>query len=1225
MPTLLKEKPDLGAEFAAEESLLPDLGAEFAEEEAVQPLPAPAPKLAVAEVQQPDLGAEFAQEDAQQAVAKAKTPASLWQRAKEFAKRTAISTLPETAGMKREDFGWFTRNVLAPVSRGAQKYLPSAIRGIPKGVETLGSMGIAIPAEWVAKKLDVDPKHRPFYLSGLLEDEIRDITSISEEFLKRTQFFEKAPAKDFSEFIKDPERIVSAVAESLPYMAGTIAATAAGGPLGGLGFAYSVASDQARQEALQNGASDTEANIAGHAIGAVVAAIEVMQASLVLKFVGQGAKASFVSNTIRRLLINRNLGRFAESGVVKFLSLGLSEAVEEGLQQTTEELGAAAIYGKEIAGGVWGFLNRMAIAMTTGGLMGLGLGGAGKVGARVVEGKAAPAVTPEPPPIQETQRAQEIREAPGQVPEAGIVPAARQVEGREDVQQPEEARPEARVAEPQEEVDRLAEAGWKIDPQTGEVIPISGREGKKWAHPLYGFQPRAPGTLIAAPTTGQIFEDGEPTDWVQDKDTGETRKARRADREQPGWEPAKREANTGFLRRSGWKEPGEPGYEERGTPVARRKEPAKPVARTIEDFAAQQPEAQIAETKEAAQPTEVAEPIPTSIKLEAVAEARVKRKLEPVPAPTAESQQQWIAEARVLIEKDPALPARLIAEQTESPRALKPVEVATLQVHRRTVSTAYESATDRFFAADKAGDATAKEEARRAVEVYESELQAMEEASKAAGAQWARSGVARQLALKQDYSLAGMVRRARVANDGKPLSTKVRARIRRQAARIAELQKKIDQKDFARPKKRKPAPLTGEALRLQHELDRTKAEYQRGVFQLKLKNRSLPLKIVGGVGEVFNVARALMTSFDLSAVLRQGGFGAIGHPIRAAKSFPAMIRALLSEKRRFAVEHAIHNRPNAKLYKSSGLYLSRRGGALSEMEEAYMSRWAEKIPGVAASERAYTTFLDKFRVESFDAMVKTLGRNGEVTTREAEAIANFINVSTGRGSLGVRANAHTVLNTVFFAPRLVASRFQLLGAQPLYGGTARTRAMIAMEYARFLAGIGLIYGLTSLVPDEWDWSVEFDPRSADFGKIKIGNTRLDLLAGLSQVTVFAARIVTGKTKTQRGELVPIRGKDVPYGYGTGADVLARFLRSKLSPMSGTFVNIFAGKDYIGEPVTIGTTVTNITIPMAMRDIYDAMRDMGVSRGAAIGLLAIFGVGMQTYATKRKRRKSQRRK
>lgn len=436
--------------------------------------------------------------------------------------------------------------------------------------------------------------------------------------------------------------------------------------------------------------------------------------------------------------------------------------------------------------------------------------------------------------------------------------------------------------------------------------------------------------------------------------------------------------------------------------------------------------------------------------------------------------------------------------------------------------------------------------------------------------------------------------------------------------RITELEDKLVRKDFTREPKR-VIQLDAEAQKLHFKAAQVKAKWHEALMKDRLARRSIPQKILGGVGEVLNTTRAVLTSLDLSAVLRQGGFIALGHPIRALKSFPAMFRALRSEAGQHAVNQEIMARKNYPLYQQSKLYLAEHGQKLSQMEEAYMSRWADtpiKIKGVdinpvAASQRAYVTFLNKLRADSFDAMASTLSRTGEVTPHEAKAIANFINVATGRGKLGVKDNAAVGLSTVFFAPRYVASRFQLIAGQPLYKGSTRTRTLVAKEYARFLVGVGVIYGLGTLAGGE----VETDPRSSDFGKIRFDDTRLDPMAGLIQPTVLLSRLGSGETTRLSGKVVPIRGENVPFGGDDAADVTARFLRTKLSPVIGTTVNVLAGSDVTGEKVTPEKIGEDLLVPLALKDILKAMEDQGVPRGTALAILSIFGMGLQTYDPK----------
>lgn len=322
-----------------------------------------------------------------------------------------------------------------------------------------------------------------------------------------------------------------------------------------------------------------------------------------------------------------------------------------------------------------------------------------------------------------------------------------------------------------------------------------------------------------------------------------------------------------------------------------------------------------------------------------------------------------------------------------------------------------------------------------------------------------------------------------------------------------------------------------------------------------------------------------------------------------------MFDAAKSEQAAFQINQEIVDRPNAPLYDRAGLHISELyEGPLSHMEEAFMSRLAKRVPFVAGSQRAYVTFLNVLRSDSFDALAETLSATGDPTLDEAKAIANFVNVATGRGTLGKYGNQAAVpLATVFFAPRLVASRFQVIAGQPFYSGNARTRKIIAKEYGRFLAGIGVVYLLGALAGGE----IEDDPRSSDFGKIKIGATRIDPLAGLSQATVLSSRIISGSKKTIGGNVRPIRG-DVPFGSEDAADVIARFLRTKLSPVFGTGINVATGTNVVGEEVTPQGELARMVVPLAYRDIYEAMREHGVAEGTAIGILSMFGMGVQTY-------------
>lgn len=429
-------------------------------------------------------------------------------------------------------------------------------------------------------------------------------------------------------------------------------------------------------------------------------------------------------------------------------------------------------------------------------------------------------------------------------------------------------------------------------------------------------------------------------------------------------------------------------------------------------------------------------------------------------------------------------------------------------------------------------------------------------------------------------------------------------------ADIEELTQRLE--DGVRPGPKKPERILSDDIeRLIFKKDTLKAQIRAELEAMKPK--SVWGRAWSAVSEPFNTMRAIMTSLDLSAVLRQGGFIALGNPVRAARALKPMFQAFADPNKSHAINQEIIEGDRGHIYKKAGLYLAPDGPAskLSTKEEAYMSRWADKIPGVAGSQRAYVTFLNKLRADSFDAMVNTLTATGTGTDAEMKAIARYINVATGRGSFpGSWENAAQALNTIFFAPRYVTSRFQLLAGPARlalpekYGGLPpRARKLIAKEYAKFMAGIGVVYVLGKLAGGE----LEEDPRSSDFGKIKFGDTRLDPLAGLAQANTLVARLVSGETKNLKGKVKPL-GVEGPFN-SSRLDVAARFARSKLSPVAGAAVDLMDGENVVGEKVTVGSVAKRLVVPMQYDSLLASFEEQGIPRGTALAILSIFGMGV----------------
>ena len=376
-----------------------------------------------------------------------------------------------------------------------------------------------------------------------------------------------------------------------------------------------------------------------------------------------------------------------------------------------------------------------------------------------------------------------------------------------------------------------------------------------------------------------------------------------------------------------------------------------------------------------------------------------------------------------------------------------------------------------------------------------------------------------------------------------------------------------------------------------------------------LSNRTTLQKFSDVGVELFNLPRAIKASFDLSAPLRQGLF-LIGRPKQWIPAFRSMFGQFASEKSFLDNQAQIKARSTFKLMKEHGLSLTEIGANVLAREEAFMSRLGERIPlaglGVKASNRAYVGFLNKLRADTFDDLLKkgqSLGIADDPTF--LPSVTRFINAATGRGNLGSLESSAVALNTIFFSPRLLFSRLNLLN--PVF--YTRLNPVVRKEALKSLftlASTGAsVLGLAKLNGLE----VGTDPRSADFGKIKVGNTRFDIWGGFQQMIVAATRLITGEMVSST------TGREFTLGEGfkatTREDIGLRFLQSKQSPIFSLMTTFLKGETFTGQKPKVSNELIELFVPMFLSDVFEVIREHGPARGW-MAVPGAFGVGMQTY-------------
>jgi len=376
-----------------------------------------------------------------------------------------------------------------------------------------------------------------------------------------------------------------------------------------------------------------------------------------------------------------------------------------------------------------------------------------------------------------------------------------------------------------------------------------------------------------------------------------------------------------------------------------------------------------------------------------------------------------------------------------------------------------------------------------------------------------------------------------------------------------------------------------------------------------LSNQTTWQKFLSGAGEVLNLPRALMASFDLSAPLRQGVV-MTSRPKQFFPAFVSMFKQAGSDKAFRAVQEEIAARPTYKLMRESKLALTDIGGDLAGREEMFMSNLGEKIPlvkyGIKASNRAYTGFLNKMRADVFDDMVKKATALGRNVDEVAPDIAKFVNSATGRGDLGALNKAAPVLNSIFFSPRLMASRVNMLN--PIY--YAKLDPMVRKEAIKSMLTMGAVAGTALGLAKAGGAEVETDSKSADFGKIKVGDTRYDILGGFQQYIVLASRLLSGKmTSSTTGKEISLTEGYKPT---TRQDIIINFLKSKENPILSYMTGFLDQTNQMGQQFNAGAEAINRFIPMFAQDIVDLTEDKGLVKALGMELPSAFGVGVQTY-------------
>ncbi len=403
-------------------------------------------------------------------------------------------------------------------------------------------------------------------------------------------------------------------------------------------------------------------------------------------------------------------------------------------------------------------------------------------------------------------------------------------------------------------------------------------------------------------------------------------------------------------------------------------------------------------------------------------------------------------------------------------------------------------------------------------------------------------------------------------------------------------------------------------------------------------------KPTGAAGKVFeagnkvlrglnHTSRTLMTTGELSFLLRQANYRAWSRPEDAIRSWSVATRSLISSRYADKIDEALRFGRSAKIGTEHKLFLGRWRDVkrLTQREEVFMAEWLDKVPVIGniktRFERGYVNGLNQIRVDWFDEGLQILERTGRAGDDELMSKwATYVNNMTGRADLDNIKDANRALKnmaetakSVLFAPRFAASKWNRhkVAAELMFGkDTPNTmRRLLASDalkkwrrYERF-----------AHYATQNDATVETDPRSSDFLKIKIGDTRFDVLGGDAQLQVLLARLASGETKDLTTGIV----KD-----NIATEIAQQYSTGKLNPLWSLIFDkyvaqqTFEGKD-VNDPKVLAKVIRDKFIPLYITDIKDKMYNEYEEQGKTIvesiegaKSVSVFGFGgggIQTFA------------
>jgi len=273
-----------------------------------------------------------------------------------------------------------------------------------------------------------------------------------------------------------------------------------------------------------------------------------------------------------------------------------------------------------------------------------------------------------------------------------------------------------------------------------------------------------------------------------------------------------------------------------------------------------------------------------------------------------------------------------------------------------------------------------------------------------------------------------------------------------------------------------------------------------------------------------------------------------------------------------------------------------------------------------ASEVTYEAGAMRLRADVADKMY-SMAEKLDLDMEDPDIIGSYntlANSLTGRGFIGRGSEIADVTNSAFFSVRFFKSNFDFLTAHLFDSKVNKAAKVEALKnILMVLSTTAIFLGINKELSTDEAYN-PFDPRSSDFGKLKIGNSRINIAPYASLAVVIAKIVTQSYRSTTTGEIKPLNERDKKgnpkYGAPTGMDVFWDFTENKFSPMLSLLRDQIRQQRFDRSKPTTETVLEDATTPMSVSTTKDLLEDKDSDKFLDFLLTAIntLGFGVNTY-------------